>query len=152
MSAALESLMRQPETVIRPRDAGGLVSFALIGGGAALTFVLVSSALVELFPGVDSWLISSLCYGASILPVYLLHRRFTFRSDAAHRTALPRYVAVQAMALLLATLFGYLLYGALALPSLPAALLVIALTSGVNYVVLKGWAFAFERSPAIAAA
>lgn len=146
MSAALESLMRAPPD-IRPAGpaGGGVVSFVLIGGGAAASFVVVSSVLVALLPMVEAWIISAACYGAYILPVYLLHRRFTFASDVTHWQALPRYVAVQAMALLLATLFGYLFHGTLGLPSLPAAILVIALTSGVNYLVLKGWAFALAR-------
>lgn len=150
MSAALQSLMRQPAA---PRAAGGgILSFLFIGGGAALGFVVVSSTSIGLLPMVEPWLVSAACYGAFILPVYLLHRRYSFRSEAAHRRALPRYLLVQAMALLLASLFGYVFHGMLALPSLPAALLVIALTSGVNYLVLRGWAFAFKRPQELAAA
>ncbi|MCP8883985.1 GtrA family protein [Devosia sp. XJ19-1] len=146
MSFALESLMRAPpSTPSVERRGGGIFSFLLIGGGAAASFVVVSSVLVGLLPMFEGWVVSATCYAAYIVPVYLLHRRFTFASDVAHRQALPRYMAVQAMALVLATLFGFVFYGALALPSLPAAMLVIALTSGVNYLMLKGWAFAFER-------
>jgi putative flippase GtrA len=144
MNVALESLMRDPPT--SPPDeraGGGLISFILIGGGAAASFVLLSSVLVMLLPMVEAWIVSAACYAGYIVPVYLLHRRFTFASDARHRQALPRYVVVQFMALLLATLFGYVFHGTMGLPSLPAAVLVIALTSGVNYLVLKGWAFAF---------
>ncbi len=146
MSVALMSMMPDPtaQHVVK-RRRGGIVSFVLIGGGAAASFVLLSSLLVSLFPRVDAWMINAACYAAYIVPVYLLHRRFTFSSDAAHGQALPRYVAVQMMALTLATIFGYILHGTLALPSLPAAVLVVLLTSGVNYVVLKGWAFALSR-------
>lgn len=147
MSAALESLMREPVVALRvERRGGGIISFLLIGGGAALGFVILSSQLVGLWPARDAWIVSAFCYGAFILPVYLLHRRFTFASEAAHVQALPRYVVVQMMALLLAAVFGFVFHGTLALPSLPAAVLVTVLTSGVNYMVLKGWAFAFERA------
>lgn len=146
MSLALESLMRDaPMPPDAERRGGGVWSFVLIGGGAAASFVALSSALVALLPRVDGWMVNAACYAAFIVPVYLLHRRFTFASDAEHWRALPRYFAVQMLALLLATLFGFVLYGTMALPSLPAAVLVIVLTSGVNYLVLKGWAFAFER-------
>ncbi|SMQ72128.1 GtrA-like protein [Devosia lucknowensis] len=146
MSAALQSLMREPvQTFGDAPRAGGILSFLLIGGGAALGFVALSSVLVPLLPTVEEWLVSAACYAAFIVPVYLLHRRFTFASDANHWQALPRYVGVQMMALLLAAAFGLVFHGTLALPSLPAAVLVIVLTSGVNYVVLKGWAFAASR-------
>lgn len=128
------------------------VMFLAIGAGAALGFVVVSSILTALTDGPPDWVVSAMCYAGFILPVYLLHRRFTFASDVEHRLALPRYAAVQLIALLLATLFGYVFHGTMGLPSLPAAVLVIALTSGVNYLVLKGWAFAaarrFESVPA----
>ncbi len=153
MNVALESLMREPPALQPSNHAGGgIVSFLLIGGGAAASFVVLSSVLVALLPMVEAWIVSAACYGAYIVPVYLLHRRFTFASDVGHRQALPRYAAVQGMALLLATLFGYVFHGTMGLPSLPAAALVVAVTSGVNYLVLKGWAFAvaprFERAPA----
>jgi putative flippase GtrA len=146
MNVALESLMPEPAMARSPeRTGGGIVSFVLIGGGAAASFIVLSSALVALLPMVEAWVVSAACYAAYIVPVYLLHRRFTFASPVDHAQALPRYVAVQIMALLLATLFGYVFHGRLGLPSLPAAILVIALTSGVNYLVLKGWAFALAR-------
>jgi putative flippase GtrA len=142
MSLALESLMRQSDVLplVRKRDSD-LLSFILIGGGAALAFVLVSSLAIALLPFVDAWIVSSWCYAGFIVPVYLLHRRFSFRSHVAHGEALPRYVAVQMLALLLASGFGHVFHGVLALPSLPAGMLVIGLTSGVNFAVLKLWAF-----------
>jgi hypothetical protein len=44
------------------------------------------------------------------------------------------------------TLFSYLVYAVLGLTSVVAATLVIGLTSGLNFVVLRGWAFA-RRAP-----
>ena len=97
---------------------------------------------------------SALCYGVFIVPVYLLHRRFSFGSDAPHRQALPRYAAVQGMAMLLATLFSVIAYGVLSMPTLLASILVVMMTSGVNFVVLRSWAFVhrtLRRLPMIAA-
>jgi len=153
MSAALQSLMRESEMPARAvqRDSG-LLSFLVIGSGAALAFVLISTLAVALLPQLESWAVSSVCYAGLVVPVYLLHRRFSFRSAIEHRVAMPRYVAVQMMAMLLATLFGYLFHGSLGLPSLPAAILVTTLTSGINFVVLKGWAFAVPARLVAAAA
>lgn len=119
-----------------------LFVFAAIGGGAALSYVVLSGWLVGQVTAVPGWVVSALCYAAFIVPVYLLHRRFTFHSDVRHVEALPRYVAVQLSALLLATVFSYLCYAVLGVSSWLAAMLVIGLTSAVNFVVLKLWAFA----------
>ena len=146
MNVALESLMHAPpeQGAMRPAG-GGIVVFLMIGACAAASFVAVSTGLIWVLPMVDSWLVSAFCYAAFIVPVYLLHRRFSFGSEAPHGQALPRYVAVQMMALGLATMFSLLLHGTFALPSLLAAILVITLTSGLNYLVLRAWAFNRER-------
>lgn len=142
MSASLESLMRVQLADERPSALPGLLSFIGIGGGAALVFVLVSALAVGLPTGLPKWVVSAACYAAFIGPVYLLHRRYSFRSSAPHLRALPRYVAVQLTAVALAALFSWIAYGVIGLPSLFAALLVAALTAGVNFVVLRRWAFA----------
>ncbi|MEO5807806.1 GtrA family protein [Devosia sp.] len=143
MNVALQSLM--PDT--RSEPAGrtvleGLLLFVGIGAGAAFGFVVLSNLMLALPTGLANWLVSALCYAEFIVPVYLMHRRFSFDSSAPHYQALPRYVAVQAMALLLATAFSYLVYGMLVVPTLVASMLVIALTSGVNFIILRTWAFA----------
>ena len=142
MSASLESLMPTVPSTPRRALVSQFLSFAVIGIGAALAFIALSSGLVALGTGVPDWIVSALCYAAFVVPVYLLHRRFSFRSDTAHRVALPRYAAVQATALLLATLFSWIAYGVFSMPSLIASVLVVGLTSGVNFIVLRTWAFA----------
>ena len=144
MSASLQSLMRDQ---LAAEDAGTpvlvqLFAFLLIGGSAALAFVGLSAAAVTAFDTLPAWLVSSLCYAGFIVPVYLLHRRFSFRSGVAHSRALPRYIAVQLTSLGLATLFSFVAYGVIGLPTLAAAIFVAALTSGVNFLVLRRWAFA----------
>jgi putative flippase GtrA len=142
MSASLESLMRESLAEASPRSPfSGLVSFLVIGAGAALCFVVCSSAAIAALPQVPRWIVSAACYGAFIVPVYLLQRRFSFQSEAPHRHALPRYIAAQLASLCLASVFSFVAYGTLGLPTLPAALLVIGLTSGVSFVVLRRWVF-----------
>lgn len=144
MSASLQSLMRDHTAA---DDAGTpvlvqLFAFAVIGGAAAFSFVGLSAAAVAAFDTIPAWIVSSICYAGFIVPVYLLHRRYSFRSDASHSRALPRYVAVQLCGLGLATLFSFVAYGMVGLPTLAAAILVIVLTGGVNFLVLRRWAFA----------
>ena len=142
MSLPLETLARAASPAARDRTIAELLSFLLIGGGAALGYVLVSSLLIGLASEVPDWIVSAVCYAAFVMPVYLAHRQFSFQSDTPHMVALPRYVAVQASAIGLATLFSYVAYQMLGAPAAAAGLLVVGLTSGVNFFVLKLWAFA----------
>lgn len=133
----------QSMALVSAADAAraSLMAFLVIGAGSAAAFVVLSQFLVPAFPSLPGWVVSAMCYAALVIPTYLLHRRYSFRSEAAHRRALPRYVTVQAIALLLAAAFSWVAYGYFGLPSLIAALLVVGLTSGINFVVLKTWAF-----------
>lgn len=143
MSAALKSLMRDTQPASDDLTAfGGLVAFLMVGGSGAATFVVLSTLLIWLDTGVAPWLINGACYAALIVPVYLMQRRWAFRTDASHWQALPRYLAVQGMAVLLAALFSYVLYGLHVMPTIFTSMLVIALTSGVNFLVLRNWAMA----------
>ena len=143
MSASLESLMRDVIDDSRPAPlSAGLLSFIAVGGSGAVAFICLSTGMLQLNTGLPDWLVSALCYAALIVPVYLMHRRFSFRSKARHATALPRYVAVQASAVLLTSLFSYVCYQMLGMQSWLGAFIVVGLTSGVNFVVLKLWAFA----------
>lgn len=142
MSISLESLMRQQSAAGQQSPLlAELLSFLTIGGTAAVSFVGVSAAAVAAFGSLPAWLVSALCYALYVIPVYLLHRRFSFRSDTAHAKALPRYVAIQLVGVVLAAGFSWLAYGIVGLPTAVAALLVIGLTSGANFVVLRLWAF-----------
>jgi putative flippase GtrA len=143
MSLSLESLMRDSAVEMpRPSLAAEIVSFLFIGGMAALCFVGLSMLMIGLRTGLPDWIVSALCYASFIIPVYLAHRAYSFRSKTPHRVALPRYIAVQLSALSLAALFSYVCYSVLGMQTGAAAFLVIGLTSGVNFVVLKIWAFA----------
>jgi putative flippase GtrA len=143
MSLSLESLMR--DSVIeapRPSLVTELFSFLFVGGLAAVSFVGLSMLMIDLRTGIPDWIVSAGCYALFIVPVYLAHRHYSFRSATPHAVALPRYVAVQMSALALASLFSYICYSVLGMSTGTAALLVIVLTSGVNFIVLKLWAFA----------
>lgn len=143
MSVSLESLMR--DSVIeapRPTVLAELLSFLFVGGMAAICFVGLSLVMIDLETGIPDWIVSALCYAAFIVPVYLAHRYYSFRSNTPHGVALPRYIAVQLSALALASLFSYVCYSILGMGTGVASFLVIVLTSGVNFIVLKVWAFA----------
>jgi putative flippase GtrA len=126
----------------RPSAAAELVPFVIVGGLGAACFVGLSTLMIGLRSGIPDWVVSALCYAAMIVPVYLAHRRFSFRSNLPHGVALPRYVAVQLGAIALAAIFSYVSYDIFGMPALAAAMVVVALTSGVTFLVLRIWAFA----------
>jgi len=146
MSASLESLMRDPMSLPDDLDRRSpfveLFFFALVGGSGAVAFVLLSNIAIALGTGIPDWIVSTLTYAALILPVYAMHRKLSFQSDAPHRSALPKYIFVQVSGLCLASLFSYVFYAMFGLHSAFASVLVIGLTSGVNFFVLRLWAFA----------
>ncbi len=148
MSISLESLVPDPLAGSGKVSVGGQVlAFLLVGGSGAVAFVALSGVVIGLHTGVPNWLASTLCYAVLIGPVYFAHHRFSFQSEAPHARALPRYVGVQLCALALAAIFSAIAYGGLMLPTLWASVLVTGLTSGVNFLVLKLWAFAHSPAP-----
>jgi len=154
MNAALESLVPDPLTYRSPAVSplGQLLGFGMVGAAGALAFVVLSSLAMGLNLGAPNWLVSTLCYGLLIYPVYLLHRRFSFRSEAPHRHALPRYLSVQLSALLLASAFSYVAYHLFDLPTVAASIVVTGLTSCVSFGVLRVWAFTHPAAVAAEAA
>jgi putative flippase GtrA len=126
----------------RPSVGASLAGFLVVGALATIGFMALSTLMIGLRTGVPDWLTSALCYAVMIVPAYLGHRAHSFRSAAPHRIAFPRYVAVQLTAICLATVFSLVCYGVLRFPTPVAALLVAGLTAGVNFVVLRAWAFA----------
>jgi putative flippase GtrA len=140
-SRATDSAVKTP----RPAVLTELVLFLVVGGLAALCFAWLSATMIEQRTGLPDWVVSALCYAAFIGPVYLAHRLLAFRSDVPHAVALPRYIAVQLSALTLASIFSYVCYSVIGLPTVAAAAVVIGLTSAVNFVVLRLWAFAVRR-------
>lgn len=114
----------------------------MVGGSSALVYVIVTTMLVGLPSGVPDWMLSALCYAALVLPTYLLHRRFSFRSGASHRQALPRYIAVQVLGVLLAATFSFIAYGLLGQAPFVASVLVAGLTAAATFLIMRLWAFA----------
>jgi putative flippase GtrA len=143
MSMSLESLMRDSleQTSERPVLAE-LGWFVLVGGGAMLALAGFTTAMISLRTGAPDWLVGALCYAAFVVPVYLLHRRLSFRSSVDHRQAFPRYLAVQVSAIVLVSLFSWLCYTVLGIDTAIGSVIVLGLTAALNFVVLKLWAFA----------
>ncbi len=112
-------------------------------GWPLFCFICPSLLMIDL-KGLPDRVVSALCHAAFIVPVHLAGRLYSFGSRAPHAVALPRYVAVQLSALTLAAIFSYVCYNLWGLETAAAAFIVIGLTFGVNFIVLKLWAFAHK--------
>lgn len=119
--------------------SGDLLAFLLVGGTAALGYVAISSVPIALSTGIADWSVGSACYAAMV--VSTSHTVLLFTSDAAHQVALPRYIMVQVTGLGVAAILSFFAFNVLGLPAVPASALVIIVVSGVNFLLLRLWAF-----------
>ena len=126
----------------RDKKAVALLLFLAIGAGAVAAYAVLTSTLVPMLSHSSAGLVRVGAYGVVLLATYFVHRRFAFHSEAAHAEALPRYATVQVLFLCLAALFSFVAHGVVGLPHLTAAVLVIAVTAGVNFTMLDRWVFA----------
>lgn len=124
-----------------------LISFIGVGAAGTLAYVVVSTMLAETTHW-PHWAISLVTYALLIPIVYRTQHGFAFRAQTPHRTAFPRYVSVQAVGLILATLLpivmSWLWTG---LPSLMVFLTVASIIAVVNFLLLSLWAFAAPNVP-----
>lgn len=143
MTDIVSSAGRDPAPLRRPHPVHRqLFGYLVVGGLGAVAFVVLSTLLIDLGTGLPKWLVSAFAYAVLIGPVYLAQHRFAFRSGAPHARALPRYVAVQLVAVGLTAAFSAVVYGLFALPTPAAAFIVNGLTAAVNFGALRAWAFA----------
>lgn len=118
-----------------------LLAFVAVGGVSALSYVILVQALFLLNLPVADWALGAGCYALFIGPTYLAHRRLSFKSETSHAVALPRYIAVQAMAVCAAALFSFVSYRVLGFSSFAGSALVIIATSALSFVAMRFWAF-----------
>ena len=72
-------------------ETGFLARFGLVGILSNLTLYAVFVAMI--WAGIGAAVAAGLCYIIGFCLNYLLHRKFTFKSKAAHSSDLPRYLA-----------------------------------------------------------
>lgn len=125
----------------RDRLATGLLRFLAIGTGAVTLYVVISESLEPRFADLPAGLLPVVVFAALVAPTYLLHRRFAFFSTTPQAGAFLRYTAVQLAVLLVAAVFSFVAHGVIGAPHLGAGLLVFFLTFGVNFSILRRWAF-----------
>jgi putative flippase GtrA len=76
--------------------ASRLIRFAAVGLAAMAAYAVVAT-LLSLAGVRPHWLGSGLAYAAAAVWSYIGHRRFSFRSDAPHASAGPRFIVMTAL-------------------------------------------------------
>jgi putative flippase GtrA len=109
---------------IRAMSGARLMRFAFVGVLGTLAYYAVLSVLVEAC-GLPVMLSTSIAFVVVTVENYLLHRGWTFRSEAAHGEALPRFL------LMCAAGFG-----------INWMLMSIGIRLGFHYLLVQGAAIA----------
>lgn len=115
------------------------LAFLAVGGMNGVCYVIF--AWVLHFFGLSPTLSSATAYSLCIPPGYLGQRWYTFRSVRPHSTAAIRYVAVQGIGLLVATVVTFFASTVLGLPALLAFFLAAVAAASVSYLIQKFWVF-----------
>jgi len=114
--------------------------FVVVGLIATSVHYLVLIAAVELAGWSAVWG-SGLGFGTGAVVNYLLNRRFTFRSEVPHGTAVARFVVVMGGALTLNQLLMHAFTAWLGWPYLVGQVLTTGITLFWNFVGNGLWSF-----------
>jgi putative flippase GtrA len=117
------------------------LKFALVGATATLTTYAVLILLVE-GPHLGAVPASVVGYLAGAGVNYVLNYRFTFSSSQLHQVAIPRYLAVMTVGLLLNAVIMYVAVSRLAIHYLIAQLVAVAIVLVWSFALNRRWAFA----------
>ncbi len=129
---------------VNAETAGRLVRFTVVGLGAMAAYAIVVTLI--LVAGVrPQWLASGLAYAVAAIWSYLGHRRFSFRSDAPHAVAGPRFVLATLVCQALAIAIPALLTDLAGHPGHLATLAVCILCPGVSFLLNSGFVFPDRR-------
>ena len=113
--------------------------FLIVGAAATVTQFAILIVLVE-FANVPEIAAPVLSYGGGAVLNYALNRSFTFRSNAAHRTAVPRFALMVITGLTLNTLIFTLLHSVGLYYILAQAITTLTVLI-FNYTVASRWVF-----------
>ena len=116
------------------------ITFSGVGVVAAVAHYGVLILLVEM-GGLSPVIATLWGFIAGAIVSYLLNRRFTFRSDRPHRSAVPRFLAVTAGGFVLNGCAMWLLNEQWGVPYLIAQVIATAVVLFWNFTANRLWTF-----------
>jgi putative flippase GtrA len=120
---------------------GRVLRFTVVGLGAMAAYAV----LVTLFSTLGlqpHWLASGLAYAIAAIWSYIGHRRFSFRSDAPHAVAGPRFAVVTLTGQALAIAIPAVVADFAGYPTHVATLAVCLICPAVSFVLNNSFVFA----------
>jgi putative flippase GtrA len=121
-----------------------LLRFTMVGLAAMAAYAIAVTALAAL--GLrPQWLASGLAYAIAAIWSYIGHRRFSFRSDAPHAVAGPRFVVVTLTGQALAIAIPALITDVAGYPGHVATLAVCLVCPAVSFLLNSSFVFPDER-------
>lgn len=121
-------------------DVRRLIRYGLAGGLAAAAHLGTLAGLVEVF-GLRPVIASTAGFGVGLVVSYTLQRRWVFANRGRHRTLLPRFLTVVAVALLLNTVVVHVGTEVMAMHYALVQLVAFGLIPLNNYVLNSLWTF-----------
>jgi putative flippase GtrA len=116
------------------------IAFSGVGVVAAVAHYGVLILLVEM-GGISPVVATLWGFVAGAIVSYTLNRRFTFRSDRPHRSAVPRFLAVTAGGFVLNGVAMWLLNEQWGIPYLVAQVIATAVVLFWNFTANRFWTF-----------
>lgn len=114
--------------------------FGLVGGLSTVIYVVLSMA-GNAWTGLPAELINTIAYCCSGAWGYVGHYHFTFRSDAAHRTGVAKFIVLFWAGYVVSS-FLVLLNESLGLPRPLGPLVATIVLPIMNFVIMQLWVFA----------
>ncbi len=126
---------------------GRILRFTVVGLLAMAAYAVIVTLLTWL--GVrPAWFASGLAYALAAVWSYVGHRRFSFRSDAPHQVAGPRFVLVTGICQAIAMAIPAVVTDLGGLPPLMATALVCLVCPAASFL-LNGWFVFADRRNAL---
>lgn len=113
-----------------------LTRYAAVGIGGAASYYVLLLGMVELL-GITVMIATSIAFVLVVLQNYVLHRKWTFRSDAPHGTALPLFLGM--------SLAGFAINWSLMHLGVQRLFIDYRLVQGVAIVAVVVWNFVISR-------
>lgn len=114
--------------------------YGLVGGLGTIVHYSVLTFAVELM-AIGPVVATGIGCFAGALMNYALNYRLTFASDACHKVALPKFMAVATVGLLANVWLLYAILSVVAIHYLVAQCIVTVLVMSITYTLNKFWTF-----------
>lgn len=123
----------------RPEGRARLLRFLTVGIGAMLLMLVLSYSFAQ--AGLPPFQGSLLAYALVFAFAYMAQRGWTFGGEHRHRSALPRYLVLQAACAVASAAVAHLAAEGFGLAPLPTSVLTALTAGAASYVVSSAWVF-----------